>query len=119
MLYMITPNYSSLARRLMGKRWPYFFPGEHIGMPSVMGARRCLDRELTTIRGAGAQSRILVKPAMVSYSLRYVFAKLGLPHVAKLCPRTFTCKLPSGALEAVLWLTDGAKPTTASAAALS
>jgi 2-polyprenyl-3-methyl-5-hydroxy-6-metoxy-1,4-benzoquinol methylase len=104
MLYLITPNYGSWARRLLGRRWPYFFPGEHICIPSLAGARRSLDREFAKVRGAEARSRTLVRPVMVSFSLRYVWAKLVTPRAAKLFPRSVVCKLPSGALEAVLWL---------------
>jgi SAM-dependent methyltransferase len=104
MLYMFAPNYGSLARRILGKRWPYFLPGEHIGIPSVTGARRSLERELAHVHGPQMPVRILVRPILVTYSVRYALAKFGFLRVAKLVPPSVAFKMPSGALEAALWL---------------
>jgi SAM-dependent methyltransferase len=43
-LVLICPDYGSAARRVLGQRWPYFEPGEHLSMPSRAGARACLIR---------------------------------------------------------------------------
>jgi len=104
MLYMTTPNYSSLARRLLGRRWPYFFPGEHLCMPTPRGARLCLQREVSITRGPEVRVQILTRPILISYSLRYVFTKFGMPSLARLMPRSASCRLPSGAMESILWL---------------
>ena len=108
MLYMFVPNYGSLARRVLGQRWPYFLPGEHIGVPSVAGARRSLERELALVHGPQTPARILVRPILVTYGVRYALAKFGFSRAAKLAPPSLAFRMPSGALEAVLWLEAGA-----------
>ncbi len=59
LLYLVCPNYGSVARRIMGERWPYFTPGEHLNMPTPRGARACLSRQWRTLHpGADEPSRL-------------------------------------------------------------
>ena len=104
LLYMTTPNYSSLARRVFGSRWPYYAPGEHIAMPTPKGARLCLANELRNMHGTQAKARISAKPILVQYSAGFVLTKLGIPWIAKRMPNRPRVYLPSGAMEAVVRL---------------
>ena len=101
-LYMTTPNNASIARRVMRTSWPYFLPGEHLCLPTPKGARLCLQACLAEIFGKGQNRDISVRPILVRYSVRFVFAKFNLPFLARLFPNRLCAFLPSGALEAVV-----------------
>jgi SAM-dependent methyltransferase len=98
-LYMTTPNYGSFARRILGSAWPYFFPGEHLCMPTLTGAKLCLERS-----SAGRKAAIRTRPILIHYGLRYALTKLGMPGIARLLPRNLAAYLPSGAMESVVRL---------------
>jgi SAM-dependent methyltransferase len=103
-LYMETVNYRSLARRLLGRYWPYFLPGEHLCMPSLEGARLCLKRELGKLHGAGAAAAVMARGLPIRYSVRYALAKLTMPKLAKIVPPALYIHVPSGAMEAIVCL---------------
>ncbi len=70
-MVVICPDYGSLARRVLGRKWPYYLPGEHLNVPSRKGARRCLARS--------GLSGIEVRSIAVGYNLRYAVAAAGMP----------------------------------------
>jgi len=94
MIYLLCPNYDSLARRVMGSRWPYFTPGEHLHLPTPEGARRCLEREARQ-----RDSIIVSRPILLPYSLRYVLRRFGLERLGRLVPMAVRFPMPVGALE--------------------
>lgn len=101
-LCLICPAYDSVARKVLGTRWPYFEPGEHISIPSKKGARECLvsaaralDRDIKVIR---------VQALNVQYSLRYLFYVLRMQKIAKLFPPEMSAPLPTGILAATVEL---------------
>lgn len=102
MLYLLCPNNTSWASRLFGRRWPYFIPGEHLSMPSLMGARRCIQRQWALIHGVDQRANINVRPVMLPYTLRYLLRRLGIEQVGKLMPPGLSVPLPVGALEATV-----------------
>jgi SAM-dependent methyltransferase len=102
-LYMTTPNYGSIARRVFGAAWPYFFPGEHLCMPTPKGARLCLVRACDKFFPA-KPAEIRARPILIRYGLRYAFTKLGMPGIARFLPSRFASYLPSGAMETVVRL---------------
>ena len=104
LLYMETPNYGSLARRLFGQYWPYFLPGEHLCMPTPRGARLCLLRELGKLDGQGYSAAVATRPILIRYSVRFALAKLSMPRLAKAVPSALYAHVPSGAMEAVVRL---------------
>jgi len=90
-LYLVCPDAGSLAFRVLGRRWPYYLPGEHLHLPTVRGAQRCLERLGGDVR---------VRRIGLPYPPAYVLGFLGLTHVAKLARRLPGLPLPVGALEA-------------------
>jgi 2-polyprenyl-3-methyl-5-hydroxy-6-metoxy-1,4-benzoquinol methylase/DNA-directed RNA polymerase subunit RPC12/RpoP len=104
LLYMETPNYGSLARRLMGARWPYFLPGEHLCMPTPKGARLCLSRALMRLDHKTSALTVTAHPILIRYSLGFVFAKFAMPGIARIVPSNLYAHLPSGAMESVVRL---------------
>jgi hypothetical protein len=103
-LYMTTPNYASLARRLLGRHWPYYVPGEHICMPTPRGARLCLRDALWHMFGPDVKAKISARAILIRYSPSLVLTKLGLRALASVCPNRPHVYLPSGAMESVVRL---------------
>lgn len=44
-LYLLCPNNASIASRTLGSNWPLFIPGEHISIPTKIGAKNIIQRE--------------------------------------------------------------------------
>jgi SAM-dependent methyltransferase len=102
LLYLMTPDYGSAARRLLGRRWPYFEPGEHLNMPTLAGARSCLSRQWRELHGERRAPLIVCRRLNLPYTLRYAFRRFGMNALGGLLPPGLSLPLPSGALEAVL-----------------
>ena len=102
LLYLLSPDYASPVRRLLGPRWPYFTPGEHLNMPTAAGARECLTRQWRSLHGAGPAPAIHCSPLLLPYTLRYVFRRFGLNAIGRLLPPGLALPLPVGALESML-----------------
>lgn len=97
-VYLVCPNYDSLARRMLGSRWPYFTPGEHLHMPSPDGARRCLEREWKR-EGGRPEVSIVSRPILLPYSLRYALRRFGMERIGRRVPMAIHFPMPVGALE--------------------
>jgi hypothetical protein len=97
-LVMICPDYGSLARRLFGRRWPYFEPGEHLSIPTQIGATACIKRAAYE-RGYGrAEIRVSTSSLWVGYSIKYLLNVLGLDVAARFVPSALSAPLPTGIL---------------------
>ncbi|MDX2086592.1 MAG: methyltransferase domain-containing protein [Kofleriaceae bacterium] len=94
LLYLVCPDAGSVAYRALGRRWPYFLPGEHLNMPTRAGARRCLER-------LAPGHDIRVATIGLPYPPAYVLGFLGLDRVARWAQRLPSVPLPVGALETV------------------
>ena len=103
-LYLMCPNYGSAARILLGNRWPYFTPGEHLNMPTPKGAKVCLSRQWKILNGERNAPAIHAAPIALPYSFRYVFRRFRLDAIGKLISPRIGVPLPAGALEAVVVL---------------
>lgn len=100
-LYLTTPRADCTAFRLMGRRWPYLIPGEHLHIPTRKGMRLLLDRICEERFGKGnyeVQVRSVVLPYPIGYFLGYIgidgskLGKLGRTPV----------RIPTGLLEAAV-----------------
>ena len=100
LLVMVTPDNGSLAARVLGRRWPYFEPGEHLSVPTRRGARDCLARAAAALGFRAGNVEIVVRPLLVGYSLRYLATVLRLKRLASLIPPGLTAPLPTGVLVA-------------------
>ncbi|MFN3721008.1 MAG: class I SAM-dependent methyltransferase [Rhizobium rhizophilum] len=94
-LILVCPDYGSLARKLLGSRWPYFEPGEHISIPSRLGARRCLERKVAEL---GVAATIQVGRLNVCYSVKYLAEVLRLTFASNFIPSNFSLPMPTGLL---------------------
>jgi 2-polyprenyl-3-methyl-5-hydroxy-6-metoxy-1,4-benzoquinol methylase len=101
-LYMMTPNFGSIARRLLGARWPYYAPGEHVCMPTPKGARVCLAREFARVHAAVGAPRISARPITLPYSPQLLAVRFGVPQLGRALPQRPRIRLPPGAMECVL-----------------
>ncbi len=100
LLYMFCPDYSSLASKVMGTRWPYYLPGEHLTLPTVGAIHRCLE----SIRDSGRVgiASVTVRRKRISYAMRYMLFALGLHSVRRYLPFDFSLKFPTGCLELIV-----------------
>lgn len=100
-LYLNCPRADSMAFRLMGKRWPYYLPGEHITIPSVKGL---LDMVGTCCRSRfGRIGPLAVRPVIMPYPLGY-YLGYYLGWNAKRYWIDPDIYLPTGLLECILQL---------------
>lgn len=98
LLFLACPDYSSIARKMLKTKWPYFIPGEHINIPSIEGMRLMLENAVS-MQTAKRSKKFAVR-IWVHYPLRYFFNYFGMRVIGKLLPPSFSLKLPVGALEA-------------------
>lgn len=98
MVYVACPAVDSFAAKLMGRKWPYFIPGEHINIPSKKGC--CLMFQELLARQTDLKFQLSVKSIFAPYPIKYLFSYFGARRFAKFISPDFTCPLPSGVLEA-------------------
>lgn len=98
MVYVACPASDSFAGRLMGRKWPYFIPGEHLNIPSKKGCRMMFQRLIANERNA--KFEIEVKSIFAPYPVKYLFNYFGGTGIAKLISPKLTLPVPSGVLEA-------------------
>jgi SAM-dependent methyltransferase len=98
LVYFMCPDYGSLARRLMQRRWPYYLVGEHLSIPSCKSIRLALSGQ----RLKPLIERHSVTPRLLHYNLRYVLSTLGLSAAQRFIPATWRLGLPTGILEFTL-----------------
>lgn len=99
-MYLLCPNNASLASRVLGTRWPLFTPGEHLSMPTKVGAIRCVRREWHAVHGSEPID-VSSHGLMLPYTLRYLMRRLGVDLVGRILPIGLSFPLPIGALETV------------------
>lgn len=87
---IVCPNYSSFASKVLGRRWPYFSPGEHLTMPSLKGA--------SCIMGQLSDCDFKVKSLSMPYSISYMAEVLGQKKISSVIPSDWTFPFPTGAL---------------------
>jgi SAM-dependent methyltransferase len=91
---ILCPDYSSLMRKAMDQKWPYYLPGEHLNMPSVKGMKKILEKY--PLKSSE------VRRVNMNYSCKYILHSLNLKLVNKLVPVDFNVPVPSGVLLAKL-----------------
>lgn len=100
MLYLMCPNNASYASRLLRSRWVYFTPGEHLAIPTPLGATHCLQREWKLLHGDKIPY-IKVRGMTLPYTFRYVLRRLGFEKWGMLIPPGWNLPFPAGVLEAI------------------
>ena len=107
--YVVGPEVTSTAHRLMRKFWPYYCPDEHLTLPSLASIEKAV-----AIAGGGAFQLRRVK---VHYSLKYLMRFLHIP-IPVPAWMDFLLPIPAGAFELV-WekpTGDPYRPTTTTTA---
>ena len=94
-IYIVGPNSESMARKLMGKRWPYYTPDQHLTIPSSKSLELAVNR-------IAPGSSFEFKPLLVRYSINYLMKYLGISASA---PKglDIALALPAGAFELIWW----------------
>ena len=86
--YVVAPEASSLAHRILRSRWPYYHPDEHVNLPTLQS----IERAVTPLGG-----RWQLRRTNMHYSLKYVLRYLHLP----LPLPDILLSIPAGAFELV------------------
>jgi SAM-dependent methyltransferase len=90
--YVVGPEVTALAHRLLRRSWPYYCPDEHLTIPSLASIRRAM-----AITGA---SRYHLRRVNVHYSLKYLLRYLRVPiHLP--AAADVLVPVPAGAFELV------------------
>lgn len=97
-LYLTTPDFGSIAAKILKSYWPYLIFGEHLNIPSKGGIKILLHRLLKD-SGIENKRQFFVEPTILPYPLGYY---LQYYHIN---PRFFsgnkmTLNLPTGILKA-------------------
>jgi SAM-dependent methyltransferase len=95
-LYLNCPRADSAAFKIMGKKWPYYIPGEHISIPSISGLQKLLERECALLLKEGYEVKI--GPVILPYPFGF-YVGYYLPFLERVFPFSFDVYLPTGLLE--------------------
>jgi 2-polyprenyl-3-methyl-5-hydroxy-6-metoxy-1,4-benzoquinol methylase len=96
LLYFNCPRTDSFAFRIMGSKWPYYLPGEHITIPSVKGVT---EMATAILKSEAGQFTIQVRPVVMPYPMGYYLGYLGLKRKWAFDMDLY---IPTGLLEAVI-----------------
>ena len=94
-VYLTVPCTNNFVSEILGKKWPYIIPGEHLTIPSKKGMKILLDR----ITKNSAED-LFVKGSILPYSAGYYLDFLKLGFLKRLIPATWPVRIPTGMLEA-------------------
>ena len=98
-VYAVAPDFSSRARKLMGKKWPFFIPGEHLNIPSREGARIVFHAALRKLADRSENRSAFSNSISLPYPLRYTLDYLGLDVIGGIFPKSSRFPLWAGVLE--------------------
>jgi SAM-dependent methyltransferase len=107
-LYLVAPNNRSFAKRILGSRWPYFLPGEHITIPSPDACRILLGRVADRLGLSHLRAAVWAHAIPACYPLRYMCRFLGVPFVSAVIPKGAYLPFPTGALDTGIQRRTGA-----------
>ena len=95
LIYIVGPNSESMARKILGERWPYYTPDQHLTIPSSKSIERALSR-------IAPHDMLQFNAMPVRYSINYLMRFLGgsgfFPRVLDIA-----LPLPTGAFELIWW----------------
>ena len=97
-VYVACPASDSFAGRSMGRKWPYFIPGEHINIPSKKGCQIMFRHLIANEKHA--KFEISVKSILAPYPVKYILNYFGGSRIAKFISPKLILPVPSGVLEA-------------------
>ena len=100
-LYLTSPRADCTAFRILGRKWPYYLPGEHLHIPTRKGMHALLQRLGTEAFGAGHVD-VQVRAVVLPYPLGYFLSYFGLngKMLGKLSD--IPVRVPTGLLEAAI-----------------
>jgi len=100
-LYLTSPRSDCTAFRWMGRRWPYYLPGEHLHIPSREGMSILLHRICSELFGAG-NYEVHVHSVVLPYPLGYFLGYFGLSGKRVGGIYSMPVRVPTGLLEAAV-----------------
>ena len=96
-IYLTVPCTNSFASEVLGKKWPYLIPGEHLTIPSKKGMKSLLQR--ITNRNS---NDLFVKETILPYTAGYYLDFLKLGFLKRIIPAKWPVRVRTGILEAGL-----------------
>jgi SAM-dependent methyltransferase len=94
--YFNCPRADSGAFKILGRKWPYYIPGEHLTIPTIGGIEKLMDRECRSLFSSDCEIR--VNPVIMPYPFGF-YAGYFLPFLEKVFPFSFDVYFPTGILE--------------------
>ncbi|PWU01206.1 MAG: hypothetical protein C5B52_07665 [Bacteroidetes bacterium] len=100
-LYITVPDFGSIPSKIMGSKWPYFIPGEHLYIPSRKGMEILLDR-ICGQTFKKDQFKIEVKKTILPYPINYFLDYFNMGILTKILPKKWAPNIPTGMMEALI-----------------
>lgn len=94
--YFNCPRADSAACKMLGRKWPYYIPGEHLTIPTIQGIKTLMERECSILFASGYEVR--VNPVIMPYPLGFYIGYF-LPFIEKVLPSSIDIYFPTGLLE--------------------
>ena len=86
-IVLVFPKYDSLLAKLLGEKWPYFIPGEHLTVPTTKSLNELIPRYFKKFK---------ISSTTMPYSLKYCLSYLNMDGVTKIMPLDLNLPVPSG-----------------------
>jgi SAM-dependent methyltransferase len=99
MLYVLSPDNNSFASKVLGKKWPFYLPGEHLNIPTMRGLSKWFQR----LQQESANSyNGKVSIASIPYPWRYILGFFKLNFIAAMFRKGSIVKTRPGVLELII-----------------
>jgi SAM-dependent methyltransferase len=87
-LYLAAPDFDSPSRRLMGKRWPYLIPGEHLHIPTLKAMKSVCSLAIQESGAAGPAARAFSNHVSLHYPIQFFFNYFQVGFLNRWFPHT-------------------------------
>ncbi len=98
-LYVLTPDFASPLSRMLGTRWPYYLPGEHLHIPTIRGLSKWFQKIQQESNNA---YKARVETAQIHYPIQYILRFMHLNSIAGFFSKKATVKVKPGLLQLII-----------------
>jgi SAM-dependent methyltransferase len=97
---VVGPDFGSFFAKIMGRRWPYYLPGEHLHIPTREGLARLMERLVSRV----GPVKYSTSSIWIPYSIGYI-AEFYKMRLFDTIPGNWAVSVPAGAF--ILRVTKG------------